>query len=98
MAFANMVAKAEETMPNLSGGPSMGSFTSFNLSGLELMHSLVLPLVLIFTVANAIAPSIADGGSWYKIFYNLGFTAGISGASLIFLPTLAETLFKSVQM
>ena len=95
MAFSGMVAKAEETMPSMSGASSMSGFTSFNTVGLELMHSLVLPLVLIFTVANAIAPSVADGGSRYKILHNLGFTAAISGASLIFLPTMADLLFKS---
>ncbi|MFC1964675.1 hypothetical protein ACFLWG_01550, partial [Chloroflexota bacterium] len=58
---------------------------------------LVLPLVLIFTVANAIAPSIAEGGSNLKFLYNLGITAAISGASLIFLPSLADALFKSAQ-
>ena len=96
MAFAGMVAKAQEVMPSVPGAPSMSSFSSFNLSGLELMHNLVMPLVLIFTVANALAPSIADGGSKYKILSNLGFTAAISGASLLLLPALADTLFKTV--
>ena len=74
----------------------MSSLTSFNLSGLELMHSLVMPLVLIFTVANAIAPSIAEGGSKLKIFNNLGMTAAVSGISLLLLPALADALFKTV--
>ncbi len=98
MAFAGMVATAEGAMPEMSGSASMSSFTSFNVSGLELMSSLVIPLVILFTIANAIAPSLADGGSWYKVFYNLGITAAISGASLIFLPTVAHALFKSAQM
>ena len=98
MAFAGMIAKAEETLPQVSGSPTLGAFTSFNISGLELLHNLVLPLVVIFTVANAIAPAIADGGSWYKILHNLSFTAAISGACLIFLPAMAGALFKSVQM
>jgi len=98
MAFAGMVAIAEGAMPEMSGSASMSSFTSFNISGLELMSSLVIPLVILFTIANAIAPSLADGGSWYKVFYNLGITAAISGASLIFLPTVAHALFKSAQM
>ena len=97
-AFATMVARAQEVMPKVSGAPDVGSFTSFNLSGLEMMRTLVIPLVLIFTIADAIAPSIADGGSWYKVLHNLSFTAAISGASLVFLPSLAQALFKSVQM
>ena len=95
MAFAGMVATAEETMPNLAGAPSMSSFTSFNIAGLELLNSLVLPLVVIFTVANAIAPTIAEGGSRYNILYNLAITAAVSGAGLVFLPTLANALFQS---
>jgi flagellar protein FlaJ len=96
MAFAGMVAKAQEVMPSVEGAPPISSFASFNLSGLELMHSLVVPLVLIFTLANAIAPSIAEGGSKYKIFNNLGITAAISGISLLILPALANALFQSV--
>jgi len=98
MVFSSMVARAQEIMPKISGAPDLGAFTSFNLSGLELMHSLIVPLVLVFTLADAIAPSIADGGSWYKILHNLSFTAAISGVSLMLLPSMAESLFKSIQM
>jgi archaellum biogenesis protein FlaJ (TadC family) len=95
MAFAGMVEQANETIPSISGAPSMSSLTSFNLSGLELMHSLVMPLILIFTVSNAIAPTIAEGGSKLKILNNLAVTAAISGISLLTLPALADTLFKT---
>ena len=96
MTFAGMVVKAEEVMPQVAGAPSITAFSSFNISGLEIMKSLVLPLVVIFTLANALAPSLADGGSKYKIMYNLAITAAISGASLVFLPALASTLFQSL--
>ena len=96
MAFGGMVTKAQEVMPSVEGAPSISSFASFNLSGLELLHGMVIPLVIIFTVANAIAPSIAEGGSRYKIFNNLGITAAISGVSLLILPALANALFTSV--
>jgi len=96
VAFGNMVSQAQTSMPTVPGAPSLSSLSSFNLSGLELMQQLVLPLVLIFTVANAIVPSVADGGSKYKIFSNLGFTAAISGLALLILPALASSLFTSV--
>ncbi len=96
VAFGSMVSQAQETMPSVPGAPSMNTLSSFNLSGLELMHQLVLPLVLIFTVANAIVPSVADGGSRYKILSNLGITAAISGVCLMVLPALASSLFTSV--
>jgi len=96
VAFGGMVGRAQEVMPKISGAPSLSYFSSFNLSGLELMHTLVLPLVLIFTVANAIVPAVAEGGSKYKILNNLAITGAISGGALLILPALAETLFKSV--
>lgn len=96
-AFAGMVAKAETAMPRVSGAPSAATFTSFNVAGLEYMHSLVLPLVLVYTVANALAPAIADGGSRYKVLFNLAMTAMVSGFSLVVLPKLAGALFTSLK-
>jgi len=96
VAFGAMVMKAQETMPTVSGTPSVSAFSSFNLSGLDMMQDMVVPLVLVFTVANAIVPSVADGGSKFKILSNLGITSAISGICLLVLPVLANLLFKSV--
>ncbi|MBN1161553.1 MAG: archaellar assembly protein FlaJ [Dehalococcoidales bacterium] len=96
VAFGGMVAGAQATIPNMSNTQSITSFSSFNLSGLEIMQHLILPLVIIFTVANAIVPTLAEGGSKYKIFNNLGITAGISGVALLILPALANQLFITV--
>ena len=96
VAFGEMVGKAQESMPKVSGAPAMSSFTSFNLSGLEMMQHLVIPLVIIFTIANAIVPTLAEGGSKYKILSNLGITSAISGLALLVLPVLANQLFTSV--
>ncbi len=96
--FGNMVGQAEAAMPKVAGSPSMGAFTSFNVEGLGILRQLVLPLVIVFTVANALAPSVADGGSWYKVFFNLGILCIISGGCMVFLPEIAATLFTSVKV
>jgi archaeal flagellar protein FlaJ len=96
--FGTMVGQAESAMPKVSGAPAMSSFTSFNVSGLGMLHNLVLPLVIVFTIANAFAPSIADGGSWYKTLFALGLLCAISGICMVFIPQIAATLFKSVQV
>ncbi len=96
VAFGNMVAQAQESLPTNSAGYTIDSFSSFNLSGLEIMQHMVIPLVLIFTFANALVPALAEGGSKYKILSNLGITAAISGISLLVLPELANQLFVSV--
>jgi archaeal flagellar protein FlaJ len=96
--FGNMVGEAESSLPQMSGAPPISAFTSFNIGGLNMLHTMVLPLVLIFTVSNALAPTIADGGSWYKVFFNLGLMAAISGLCLAFLPNVAAVLFQSIKM
>jgi len=96
--FGDMIRQASDSMPSISGAPSVGTFSSFNFSGLEMLHSMVLPLVCVFTVANAVAPFIADGGSRYKILFNLAITGAISGTCLIFLPKIADSLFSTIQI
>lgn len=98
MIFGKMVSGAEAAMPKVSGAPTSKAFSSFNYAGLELMHSMVIPMVLIFTVANAIAPTLAAGGSRYKIFQNLAITSAVTGICLVVLPTLAQKLFVSIKV
>ncbi|MFA5316016.1 MAG: hypothetical protein WC369_01170 [Dehalococcoidales bacterium] len=96
--FGGMVAKAQEALPNPGGVSSVNTFSSFNFAGLEMVSAMVIPLILIFTFANALAPSIAGGGSGYKFFFSIGITAAISGASLVFLPPLAGMIFGSINI
>ena len=100
--FGGMIATAQQSMHGETSGdlssPAVSAFGGFNFVGLEFMHVMVLPLVLVFTVANALAPTIADGGSRWKFLYDLGITAGISGVGLIFIPGMAASMFSSIQM
>lgn len=99
--FGGMIIAAQESMPEMpggGGGPSVSAFGSFNLAGLEFMQNMVIPLLLVFILANALAPTIADGGSRWKFLYDLGITGAISGASLVLLPGIAAALFSSIQM
>ncbi|MEE8471627.1 MAG: hypothetical protein V3S82_00505 [Dehalococcoidia bacterium] len=94
--FGEMVATAQESMPAVTDGPAMGAFTTFNMAGLDIMTSLVFPLVVAFTVGNAMAPSIVDGGSRLKAMRNMGFTLGLSGFCLVAFPFIAKSLFASI--
>jgi flagellar protein FlaJ len=96
VSFGGLVEQAQNSLPKVAGAPAVTSFSSFNLSGLQIMETLIMPLVLIFTIANALTPTIAEGGSKYKILSNLGITAAISGAALIVLPMLARVVFSTV--
>jgi archaeal flagellar protein FlaJ len=98
MSFGNMISQAQENLPNMAGSrvTSISALNSFNLSGLEMMSHLVIPLVIIFTIANSIVPALAEGGSRYKILSNLGMMSAISGICLLVLPKVAGQLFTSV--
>ena len=96
VSFGNMISQAQANLPTNSAGYTIDTFSSFNLAGLDVMQHMIVPLVLIFTIADAIVPVLAAGGSKYKIFSNLGVTATISGVCLIVLPKLAAMLFASV--
>lgn len=86
-ATEDMTTSSEFAVPNLGG---------FNTGGAEIAHSLALPVILVFTIANAIAPTIAEGGNYNKIFYNFGIAAAISGALLLVLPIAVEKVFEMV--
>lgn len=95
--FGMMVSAAQKDMPTVSGA-SISAFNSFNFSGLELLHSLVMPLIVVFSIANALAASVADGGSRYRIFNNLAVTVAVSGLCLTIIPTLSQSLFTFVKI
>jgi archaeal flagellar protein FlaJ len=94
--FGNMVGQAQANLPKNASQYSMSAFSTFNLTGLQEMQHLVIPLVIIFTLANAIVPALAEGGSKYKILSNLGITSVISGICMLVLPKVATLLFASV--
>ena len=96
--FGNMIGQAEKSMPQVGGSSGISAFSTFNIAGLSTLHTMVVPLLLVFTVANTMAPAIVEGGSWYKAFFNLGILASVSGLSLLILPALATALFKTVQI
>jgi flagellar protein FlaJ len=96
--FGSMVGQAEKAMPKMPGTASVNAFTTFNLEGLSILHTLVIPLVIILTIADALAPTIADGGSWYKLLFNFAIIGTISGICMVFLPQLAAMVFSAVKM
>ncbi len=69
---------------------------SFSFSNVHLLGTLVIPVILALSGANAFAIKAADGGNKYKLYNYLGVTLGISGALLVFVPIMAENIFSSI--
>jgi flagellar protein FlaJ len=69
---------------------------SFSFSNVHLLGTLVIPVILALSGANAFAIKAADGGNKYKLYNYLAVTLGISGALLVFVPMMAEKIFSGI--
>jgi len=94
--FGSMVGQLEQDIPGATGSSSIGSYFTFSFAGIQLLNTLVLPVILVLTVVNAMAPKIVDGGHNYKLFYYLSITMGISGTLMIVIPYATMILFGAV--
>lgn len=94
--FGSMILGIEQDIPGASTSSALGGYFSFNFAGLQLLHTLVIPVILVLTAVNAIAPKVVDGGHKCKLFYNLAITMAISGIALIVVPRFADIIFGSV--
>jgi Archaeal flagella assembly protein J len=60
---------------------------------LDILHSMVIVLIVVFTGANAFAIKATEGGHSYKFLFYLSIMLAISGVSLVFVPQLASMIF-----
>ena len=93
--FGGMIGEIESEIPGAATAATGGFFT-FDFAELHLLNTLVVPVILVLTVVNAVAPKVADGGHNSKLFYNLSITMALSGACMIMVPRLAEIIFAGV--
>ena len=80
---------AEATVAlNRSGGLSM-----FEAQDLTLISAMIAMVVVTLTVSNALASKAAAGGNNLKIRFSLGIMSVISGATMIMVPKIANSVF-----
>ena len=80
---------AEATVAlNRSGGLSM-----FEAQDLTLISAMIAMVVVTLTVSNALASKAAAGGNNLKIPFSLGIMSVISGATMIMVPKIANSVF-----
>ncbi len=94
--FGTMISNVEQEIPGASTSSAIGGYFSFNFAGLQLLNTLVMPVILVLTFVNALTPKVVSGGHKCKLFYNLSITMSISGIALIVVPKFAEIIFGTV--
>ena len=97
-----IVITFDEKLAEVSaGGPESTTATAAaNVPGLEIFQSqdltlitaMITMVILVLTVANALAPKFASGGHNLKIGATLGVACMISGINMVLIPNVAGAL------
>ena len=72
---------------------AMGSVLAFNLENLRFLQVAMVPVVVVLTLVNAIAPKVAGGDYSLTIFYYLGISAVLGGGAFVAAPILGNLIF-----
>jgi len=71
------------------GGMPLPTFGFFgDATQLQLFHTLVIIVILVFTVANAFAIRAAGGGHQYKFLFYFGILGAMAGLALLLTPRM----------
>lgn len=79
-----------------SGGGGSGISTSlgFSFDNIVFLQKVMIPVIIVLSLVNAIAPQVVDGGYAYKLCFYLGGTLLTSGIGLVLTPMLAGMIFN----
>ncbi len=75
-----------------AGSASLPGLTMFQAQDLTLTTAMITMVILMLTVANALASKFADGGHNLKISFSLGLMSLISGVNMILVPRVGGAL------
>ena len=95
--------KLAEVSSGFGGGASGSGTTAASVPGMDIFQSqdltlitaMITMVILVLTVANALAPKFAAGGHNLKIAATLGVTCAISGINMVVVPQVANTLLAT---
>ncbi|MEX0762835.1 MAG: hypothetical protein WD208_00655 [Dehalococcoidia bacterium] len=87
--------------PNATGAPipdlaGVGGFNTFASVNFDFLNLLVAAVIVVFTLANALAPWGASGGHRLRMVLNLGMMMVISGVMLTVIPPIADAIFEVI--
>lgn len=82
-----------EMAQSVAGVPSFGSFGADSIQ-MRMMLFMVLLVVSVLTLANATAIQVCSGGHLHKLAFYLAITMVTSGAVLLTVPLMVQTMFS----
>jgi len=97
----SMLADSDSVDPTASGAnlpdiAQTSGFNTFAAVNFEFLNMIVVAVVVVFTIANAVAPWAASGGHRMRAGYQLGVMMVITGLMLTVIPPVATAIFTKI--
>jgi flagellar protein FlaJ len=80
-------------VPDIANSSGFNTFANVNFEFLNLIITMV---VVVFTIANAVAPWAASGGHRLRAGYQIGVMMVISGACMTLIPPASRMIFATI--
>jgi flagellar protein FlaJ len=91
--FGTLVQDIMPESDDLTVAPTFGIYNSDSLE-MSMLQFMVVGIILVLTVANAVAIYATAGGHYFKIFFYLGITMFISGLAMLVVPEVVQMMFQ----
>ena len=97
----SMLSDTESADPSASGAPipdiaDSSGFNTFANVNFELLNIIITMVVVVFTIANAVAPWAASGGHRMRAGYQIGVMMVVSGICMTIIPPLSRMIFTTI--
>ena len=80
-------------IPDIAGSSGFNTFANVNF---EFLNIIITMVVVVFTIANAVAPWAASGGHRMRAGYQIGVMMVVSGVCMTIIPPLARMIFTTI--
>ncbi|MCH7982484.1 MAG: archaellar assembly protein FlaJ [Chloroflexi bacterium] len=80
-------------IPDIANSSGFNTFANVNF---EFLNLIIITVVVVFTIANAVAPWAASGGHRMRAGYQLGVMMIVSGLMLTLIPPASRMVFATI--
>jgi flagellar protein FlaJ len=80
-------------IPDIAGSSGFNTFANVNF---EFLNIIITMVVVVFTIANAVAPWAASGGHRMRAGYQIGVMMVVSGICMTIIPPLSRMIFTTI--
>ncbi len=81
------------SIPDIAGSSGFNTFANVNF---EFLNIIITMVVVVFTIANAVAPWAASGGHRMRAGYQIGVMMIVSGVAMTAIPPISRMIFVTI--